>query len=398
LLLLVSSLLIFGAVANPGDLVIPRGCTNVSPPGYGNVEACATLRESYDCGLEVEINVLGQTIKQNLATTLSGQTCDPFSVGGQDCQICTSLVDEPNDLVCLEINPSCGLFPFPTKRVDCFAKSRLSSVKSCGTGNHVVDPAHFDQCIDLYPGITEPLCAKVSFDTKNCLVNSTIHAGTEILHKESFPVTHLRGRLQDENNCITTAGCSACLKWHNLTINATAAHGCGQFSLTCYGVRHHTEELGCFQQDGLAQCFHGCQNQCSGRGDCFENKCQCQNQWSGADCSVPPPRKQEETCKVTCDLRYGTCVGGDKCVCDEEHTGEGCTEAIKHTTVTDPDSNNEDKGTSNGHAALIGVGVAVGILALAALAFVGVYIYHKRKSGQPQFTRLDLIDENNDME
>jgi len=391
--ILLFSLFIFGAVAKQGDTVVPRACTNVAPPGYGDIQACVTLRESMDCGLEVEINVLGETIKQNLATSVSGQTCDYFSVGGQDCQICTGLVEEPNDLICLEIQPACGLFPFPTKRVNCFAKSRLDSVKKCdNNSNKQVDAAHFDQCIDMYPGITEPLCAKVSFDAKNCLVNSTIHAGTEILHKESFPVTHLRGRLQDETNCISTAGCSACLKWHNLTINATAAHGCGQFTLTCYGVRHHTEELGCFEQDDLAQCFHGCVNQCSGRGDCVENKCQCQNQWSGADCSVPPPKKQEETCKVTCDLRYGTCVGGTTCVCDDEHTGEGCVEAIKHTDVTNAD--NQDKGTSNGHAALIGVGVAVGILALAALAFVGVYIYHKRKSGQPQFTRLDLIDDN----
>jgi len=392
-------LFIAGAIANVGD-VLTQGCTTIEYPGLGSTDACVSVKEAEPCGLIMSIDILGQTLTQNLDANPTGSMCDPFRIGGQDCTLCAEFSEDNNGNVCLDISPTCGFLYLGTKRVDCFTQERLSKVKKCAEPDNMdpnkADPYHFDQCRELIEGVTEPICAKVGFNPDSCEMNTTIYSGVSktVFHQEKYPVSQLRGRLQDENNCYTVGSCSSCLKWHNITINETHARGCGEFVFSCYN-QHHTEELGCFIIDHLSKCLHGCPNQCSGRGNCNSNVCECVGGWSGSDCSVAPKHHDLE-CKVHCDLRYAVCVDGDKCVCDDHHTGEGCTQEIKHVETT-PDKVT-DPGMSGGHAALIGLGVALAILALAGVAFVGVYLYHKKKSSEPQFTRLDLIDENNDME
>ncbi len=49
--------------------------------------------------------------------------------------------------------------------------------------------------------------------------------------------------------------------------------------------------------------------------------CECDDGWSGIHCDTP-------ICKKEC-IR-GICIGKDKCLCDENYTGEFCNQRKKY--------------------------------------------------------------------
>lgn len=64
---------------------------------------------------------------------------------------------------------------------------------------------------------------------------------------------------------------------------------------------------------------HSCKNDCSGKGECMDGKCNCTKWYSGDDCST-------FSCPNDCSgSDVGVCVEGGKCKCLNGHTGADCS-------------------------------------------------------------------------
>eukprot|EP01117_Protostelium_nocturnum_P004830 TRINITY_DN1751_c0_g2_i1.p1 TRINITY_DN1751_c0_g2~~TRINITY_DN1751_c0_g2_i1.p1 ORF type:complete len:397 (-),score=115.96 TRINITY_DN1751_c0_g2_i1:507-1697(-) len=385
--LLIFSLFLHSILASPGDAIIEEKCQKM-----GDRSFCVTLTEAEDCGLQVNLEVdRAPIMHQKLNHLVESEVCTPHK-DYYNLDICVSLYQKPSDPSQLCLNAFVkGLNKL---EISCFPRSRLETVKKCE--DHYVPPTTvdenvFERCASYDNLPLSQVCGKLTFRPSNC--SMSIAVGLEGLYRDisTFPITLMKGKLQDEENCLEIADFSACLNWKNLKLSDTEASGCGELVFSGPDVPTRTEPLGCFKDDKLVPaCWGGCPNQCSGRGTCEKGVCQCVGRWSSDDCSVPPVKNCPNDCNS-----HGSCVNG-VCHCGGGFSGADCSVRPAGSSES-PNSQNESSG-GNWRGTMVGLGIVVIIVAIAAAGFIGWQYYIRKKASQHQFNRLDLIDDDQDWE
>lgn len=124
-------------------------------------------------------------------------------------------------------------------------------------------------------------------------------------------------------------------------LNETEASGCGQLSVSCLSQSLGSFSLGCFSDSNVVpRCFGGCNNSCSFHGVCKNGVCDCDTGYEGtSDCSKSKILKDfwnskfctggpPQVCPNDCGgSARGTCVS-NKCECNDEFSGDDCSEYI----------------------------------------------------------------------
>jgi len=221
------------------------------------------------------------------------------------------------------------------------------------------------------------ICTRVIFESCSITLEIFILAGPiEIpLTQRSFPIRSLNGIFQDV--CIDQFDCQLCLKWEDLIMTETSAHGCETLALTC-GVVSQSYSLGCFDDDNVVPaCFAPCLHDCNGHGNCDKGTCKCYPNYINEDCSVlilPCPNQ--------CNSK-GSCNNG-VCSCNDGWSGADCSVSVSLNS----------KSSSNFNAAYIIVPLVL-IVAIAAIG-VGIWYIRKKRDNTPRFSKFDLMEEEND--
>jgi len=407
-------------IRSPGDEIWHQ-CTNISQQilsyniNLNNV--CVKLAEAPNCEVDVTFGISGRSIfTQTLDVQIASRVCGNVEITQSGftipCNICVSLNNDPNNQnqQCVNVQPYCkppGLpsyIPLQKYEAGCFENEKLDAVmrcrnSECPTPNGLVCSGHgvcnsgkcqcnvgyfgsdcgfqtqlFERCqrVDQLAG---DICVRLIFDNCNLKVQMVLVAGfLELpLDERTYPVKSLNTLFQ-QDICVNQAGCSVCLKWSNLNITPTLAHGCATLSFAC-GSPLASYPLGCFDDNNVVPaCFGTCPNNCNGHGTCTLGLCYCTDHYSGDDCSLL-------SCPNNCN-EQGNCQNG-VCSCFSEWTGDDCTT---------PFSNGKSSPVKPNFTAAYVVAPLILIVGIAAVG-VGVWYIKKKKEIVPRFNEFDLLEQ-----
>mmetsp|Transcript_29176 Transcript_29176/g.41055 ORF Transcript_29176/g.41055 Transcript_29176/m.41055 type:complete len:268 (+) Transcript_29176:571-1374(+) len=239
-----------------------------------------------------------------------------------------------------------------------------------------VDAQSEPNCFDVDIGTVVTVCSNVSIT--NCRINFEITMDGEVLVSEETSITQFWEVFNSNETCNSGQLCDYCTQWDNLTLSETEASGCGSISYKClFGQNFGPYSLGCFQDsEVVAECFGGCENDCSFHGLCNSTTavCTCDPGWAPPDCSKPVA-----TCPNNCSgSTRGVCKNGT-CECNPGWSGNDCS------VMT------EEQNTESGSwkSVAIGVGVAGGAALVAGAVGVGYFMKRKNNRGSPdQFQEM----------
>jgi len=205
------------------------------------------------------------------------------------------------------------------------------------------------------------------------------------LYSRNYSISQFRTVFQNE--ICAEAGCTACIKWQNLTLTQTTASGCGVITFKCFGIQYKQQSLGCFKDDNVVpRCFGTCPNSCSFHGICDKGKCICDMpDWTGTDCSTP------NICMNNCSA-HGICKDA-VCVCNSMYRGVDCSVYIGSATAGNDGPTASSSQSTGGVPVIVYVIIPVGMIVLGALIGGLVWRLKKKKVVEPTFHQLDLIDE-----
>ena len=170
-------------------------------------------------------------------------------------------------------------------------------------------------------------------------------------------------------SCPDPPGCKDGQNWKCNTDTGECEFCCTPYDASCPFTGHQDcIDAGCSKGGGTTDC-PGTRN-CSNQGDCIKGICQCDDGWTGNDCSVPttgPACPGDGTCSGN-----GVCSSEGNCACHPNWSGLDCS-------VYRAADGDKDGGSSG---IIIFLSVIAGIVFLVIIGMVVfLFISSRKKAG-----------------